>query len=264
MDSGEEHGIPGRTERGRRVSACGHGSATLAVGIGGPHRVMARNDNRAGKAVVVPIVVPRRIARRGEHEPKPERQRDGEDAEHREPGLHNREPSQPVSHSAPTAVPGLDLIGLATVPPGQARLRGLIVVLWRAGLRIQEAPALTEADLDQRGGSLLVRRGKGGRPRGWHGRAGVGANSSRGLSFAAGLPVGPLFCIINGPTRGRYWSRAELRRCDAQAAVLVEVAAHEGDRRVVVGAQQACLLVVGLLRAGGRRRAWLERRLFSE
>ena len=39
------------------------------------------------------------------------------------------------------------------------RLRGLIVVLWRAGLRIHEALALAEADLDQRRGSLLVRRG---------------------------------------------------------------------------------------------------------
>jgi integrase len=29
------------------------------------------------------------------------------------------------------------------------RLRGLIVVLWRAGLRIHEALALTEADLDR-------------------------------------------------------------------------------------------------------------------
>jgi integrase len=45
------------------------------------------------------------------------------------------------------------------------RLRGLIVVMWRAGLRIQEALALGEGDLDQRRGSLLVRRGKGGRRR---------------------------------------------------------------------------------------------------
>ncbi len=42
------------------------------------------------------------------------------------------------------------------------RLRGLIVVLWRSGLRIQEALSLGEADLDQRRGSLLVRHGKGG------------------------------------------------------------------------------------------------------
>jgi integrase len=43
--------------------------------------------------------------------------------------------------------------------PHGRRLRGLIVVLWRAGLRIQEAVALAQADLDQRRGSLLVRRG---------------------------------------------------------------------------------------------------------
>jgi hypothetical protein len=43
------------------------------------------------------------------------------------------------------------------------RVRGLIVIVWRAGLRIQEALALTEGDLDQRRGALLVRRDKGGR-----------------------------------------------------------------------------------------------------
>src|SRR3954453_2726086 len=46
------------------------------------------------------------------------------------------------------------------------RVRGLIVVLWRAGLRIHEALALAEADLDPRRGWLLVRRGKGARRRG--------------------------------------------------------------------------------------------------
>ena len=47
------------------------------------------------------------------------------------------------------------------------RLRGLIVVLWRAGLRICEALALAlaEADLDARRGSLLMRHGNGGRRR---------------------------------------------------------------------------------------------------
>src|SRR5919202_5240959 len=49
--------------------------------------------------------------------------------------------------------------------PHGLRLRGLIVVLWRAGLRIHEALALNESDLDRRRGSLLVRRGKGGRRR---------------------------------------------------------------------------------------------------
>src|SRR5262245_4960762 len=37
------------------------------------------------------------------------------------------------------------------------RARALIVVLWRAGLRIQEALDLNELDLDRRRGSVLVR-----------------------------------------------------------------------------------------------------------
>src|SRR3954454_14692023 len=53
------------------------------------------------------------------------------------------------------------------------RARGLIAVLWRAGLRIQEALDLGELDLDPRRGSVLVRSGKG-RPtsRGRHGQLG--------------------------------------------------------------------------------------------
>ena len=78
------------------------------------------------------------------------------------------------------------------------RLRALIVILWRAGLRVQEALALAEADLDQRRGSLLVRRGKGGRRRevgmdawGWE-------ELQPWLEMRLELPVGPLLCVING------------------------------------------------------------------
>src|SRR5436305_201483 len=96
------------------------------------------------------------------------------------------------------------------------RLRGLIVILWRAGLRIQEALALAEADLDHRRGALLVRRGKGGRRRevgmdtwGWD-------ELQPWLKQRVGLPVGPLFCVLNGRTRGRQWSTARLEpSCDA-------------------------------------------------
>ena len=82
------------------------------------------------------------------------------------------------------------------------RLRAMIIVLWRAGLRVQEALALAEHDLDPRRGSILVRSGKGGRRRevgmdewGWE-------QLRPWLSARAELPVGPLFCIIDGPTRG--------------------------------------------------------------
>ena len=45
------------------------------------------------------------------------------------------------------------------------------------------------------------------------------------------LPVGPLFCVINGRTRGRPWSpaaaRAELRRVAATACVRRRFAPHQ-------------------------------------
>jgi site-specific recombinase XerD len=111
------------------------------------------------------------------------------------------------------------------------RVRALIVVLWRGGLRIQEALALAEHDLDPRRGSLLVRNGKGGRRRevgmddwGWE-------YLRPWLTERAELPVGPLFCIIDGPTRGRPWSgaavRGELRRLAAQAGVRRRFAPHQ-------------------------------------
>jgi integrase len=43
--------------------------------------------------------------------------------------------------------------------PYADRTRGLIAILWRAGLRISEALALTESDLDPKTGSVLVRPG---------------------------------------------------------------------------------------------------------
>jgi site-specific recombinase XerD len=112
-----------------------------------------------------------------------------------------------------------------------ARLRALIVVLWRGGLRVQEALSLGERDLDPRRGSLLVRSGKGGRRReicmdAW------GFEQLRPW-FAARveLPIGPLFCIIDGPTRGRSWSsagvRVEFRRLAARAGVRRRFAPHQ-------------------------------------
>jgi integrase len=45
------------------------------------------------------------------------------------------------------------------------RARALIVLLWRAGLRISEGLALAESDLDQATGGILIRHGKGGKRR---------------------------------------------------------------------------------------------------
>ena len=115
--------------------------------------------------------------------------------------------------------------------PHGRRLRGLIVIMWRAGLRIQEALALTEGDLDHRRGSLVVRLGKGGR------RREVGMDDwaweqlAPWLEARVELPVGPLFCVVNGTTRGRHWpsaaARAELRRTAAAAGVRRRFAPHQ-------------------------------------
>jgi hypothetical protein len=77
--------------------------------------------------------------------------------------------------------------------PGGVRLRGLIVVLWRAGLRISEALALSETDLDPERGAILVRHGKGGKRRevGMHRWA--WDQRQPWLAVRASLPVGALF-----------------------------------------------------------------------
>jgi site-specific recombinase XerD len=115
--------------------------------------------------------------------------------------------------------------------PFGRRLRGLIVVLWRAGLRISEALALTEGDLEISRGSVVVRRGKGGR------RREVGMDDwawqqlRPWLETRVSLPVGPLFCVVSGPTRGRPWSssqaRTDLHATASKAGVRRRFAPHQ-------------------------------------
>lgn len=93
------------------------------------------------------------------------------------------------------------------------RVRALIAVLWRGGLRISEALALAETDVDERRGSLLVRHGKGDKRR----EAGMDDWGFEQLAVwlerRVELPVGPLFCVIDGQTRGRGWA-ATAARCE--------------------------------------------------
>jgi integrase len=60
----------------------------------------------------------------------------------------------------PTVDEIIAIMRVARGAPYGNRLNGLIVVLWRAGLRINEALSLTETDLEQRRGSILVRHGE--------------------------------------------------------------------------------------------------------
>jgi site-specific recombinase XerD len=112
-----------------------------------------------------------------------------------------------------------------------ARARGLIVVLWRTGLRISEALSLAERDLDATRGAIVVRRGKGGKRReigmdewGW-------IPLRPWLEHRTSLPIGAVFCVISGPTRGRPWSgpaaRRQLRRHADIAGIRRRFAPHQ-------------------------------------
>jgi integrase len=85
------------------------------------------------------------------------------------PGFHAGRPPRNKDLRYPADPPRVEEIIAVMRAPGDRghgrRLRGMIVILWRAGLRIQEPLALAEADLDQRRGAVLVRRGEGGRRR---------------------------------------------------------------------------------------------------
>jgi site-specific recombinase XerD len=110
-------------------------------------------------------------------------------------------------------------------------LRGLIVVMWRAGLRISEALALTESDLDLDRGAVLVRHGKGDK------RREVGMDAwgwellRPWLAYRVQMPVGRLFCVIDGRTRGRPLTttsvRQQLRRTAVKAGVRRRFAPHQ-------------------------------------
>jgi integrase len=125
------------------------------------------------------------------------------------PGYHAGRPPRNKGMRYPADPPRVEEIVAVMRQAGEgihgARTRGLIVILWRAGLRISEALDLAEGDLDPERGALLVRYGKGGKRR----EAGMddwGWEQLRPwLAHRARMPVGPLFCVINGPTRGRPW-----------------------------------------------------------
>jgi Phage integrase family len=119
------------------------------------------------------------------------------------PGYHAGRPPRNKGMRYPADPPTVEEIVAVMRHTGEDRhgwrLRAMIVALWRGGLRIHEALALAEYDLDPRRGSLLVRNGKGGKRRevgmdewGWE-------HLRPWLTARPELPIGPLFCIIDGP-----------------------------------------------------------------
>ena len=141
------------------------------------------------------------------------------------PGFHSGRPPRNKGLRYPPDPPSVEEIiaVMRTVggSPEGLRLRALVVILWRAGLRISEAVALAESDLDSARGAVLVRRGKGGRRRevgmdrwGWE-------QLRPWLELRASLPVGCSLCVLHGRTAGRP---SHGRSCARRPCVLVSVA----------------------------------------
>src|SRR5947209_3201866 len=145
------------------------------------------------------------------------------------PGYHQGRPPRnkglQYSPDPPTVEEIIAVMRAAGETPDGLRLRGLVVGLWRAGLRISEALALTESDLGAARGSFLVRRCKGGKRREVGMDRWAWERLNPWLQLRAVLPVGALFCVLCGPTRGRAWAPAGVR------SQLHAAAARAGVRR---------------------------------
>jgi site-specific recombinase XerD len=151
------------------------------------------------------------------------------------PGYHRGRPPRNKGEEYPADPPTVEEIvavmrAVGDRPYGH-RLRVLIVLLWRAGLRISETLALQESDLDRGSGAVLVRRGKGGK------RRQVGMDRwawdqlDPWLEIRCELPIGAVLCVIHGPTAGRRWeasaARKQLHHAAAGARVRRRFAPHQ-------------------------------------
>ena len=142
------------------------------------------------------------------------------------PGYHRGRPPRNKGEQYPADPPTVEeIVAVMRIVGDRAdgdRLRALIVLLWRAGLRISEALSLQESDLDRSRGAVLVRRGKGKRRE-------VGMDRwawdqlEPWLAIRRQLPVGALLCVIHGPTAGRHWEASAARKQLHHAALAAGV-----------------------------------------
>ena len=111
----------------------------------------------------------------------------------------------------------------------RTRNRALLVVMWRAGLRVSEALGLRVHDLRPDEGGVWLRRGKGGKPR----LAGMDPESFEALQpwlelrGELGLdPAGPVFCTFNGNAVESSYVRHMCRRLRSKLGLSKRVHAH--------------------------------------
>jgi site-specific recombinase XerD len=132
------------------------------------------------------------------------------------PGYHRGRPPRNKGEQYPADPPTVEeIVAVMRTTSERAdghRLRALIVLLWRAGLRISEALALRESDLDRARGAVLVRSGKGCKRREVGMARWAWEQLDSGLEIRRELPIGALLCVIHGSSAGRRWEAAAARK----------------------------------------------------
>jgi len=113
--------------------------------------------------------------------------------------------------------------------PTGMRNRALIALLYRTGLRINEALSLYPKDLELTDGSVRVLHGKGGRSRTVGLDPGAAAIIERWLDARSRLGLGgrnPVFCTLRGHAMSDAYIRVMLKRLAARAGIDKRVHAH--------------------------------------
>ena len=113
--------------------------------------------------------------------------------------------------------------------PTGIRNRALIALLYRAGLRINEALTLYPKDLELSDGSVRVLNGKGGRSRTVGLDVGAAAIIERWLDARARLGLNgrqPVFCTLRGYPMAAAYVRVMMKRLALRAGIEKRVHAH--------------------------------------
>ena len=121
------------------------------------------------------------------------------------------------------------LLDACSTQPAGIRNRALIAVLYRAGLRINEALSLWPKDVDIEAGSIRVLNGKGGRARTVGIDPAAGAVVDRWLVVRTELGMNgthPIFCTLGGGRMTDAYIRVLLPRLARKAGIEKRVHAH--------------------------------------
>jgi site-specific recombinase XerD len=124
--------------------------------------------------------------------------------------------------------------------PAGRRGRALMVLQYRSGLRISEALDLKRYDIKPDEGTVFVANGKGGKARlvgmdPWGFEQVMPWVDYRYDRY----PDGPIFCVVQGPTKGLRWSppaaRTFVHKIAREAGIDHRVAPHQFRHGLAVG-----------------------------